>query len=110
MKSEENGDACSMRTCETPGCEKEARLQCPTCIKLQIQVSNVALLDFGHSTAFLSYFPSFRARFSAAKNASQAAGIFIRHSTSWPREATLLVVASLTGPSILGPVMFSPVS
>ena len=28
----------SMKTCETPGCEKEARLQCPTCIKLQIKV------------------------------------------------------------------------
>ena len=28
----------SMKTCETLGCEKEARLQCPTCIKLQIKV------------------------------------------------------------------------
>ena len=36
MKPEENG---SGRTCETPGCDKEARLQCPTCIKLQIQVN-----------------------------------------------------------------------
>ena len=36
MKTEENG---SLRTCETPGCDKEARLQCPTCIKLQIQVN-----------------------------------------------------------------------
>jgi len=36
MKTEENG---SLRTCETPGCDKEARLQCPTCIKLQIQGS-----------------------------------------------------------------------
>ena len=27
------------RTCETPGCDKEARLQCPTCIKLKIKVS-----------------------------------------------------------------------
>lgn len=36
MKPEENG---SGRTCETPGCDKEARLQCPTCIKLQIQGS-----------------------------------------------------------------------
>ena len=36
MKPEENGSA---RTCETPGCDKEARLQCPTCIKLQIQVN-----------------------------------------------------------------------
>ncbi len=26
-------------SCETPGCEKEASLQCPTCIKLNIQVS-----------------------------------------------------------------------
>jgi methionyl aminopeptidase len=26
-------------TCETPGCDKEAKLQCPTCIKLQIQGS-----------------------------------------------------------------------
>ena len=28
----------SMTTCETPGCDKEAKLQCPTCIKLNIQV------------------------------------------------------------------------
>jgi hypothetical protein len=47
-ESQENGatddDATSMamKSCETPGCDKEARLQCPTCIKLQIQV----LLDF----------------------------------------------------------------
>ena len=26
-------------TCETPGCSKDAKLQCPTCIKLQIQGS-----------------------------------------------------------------------
>ena len=25
--------------CETPGCDKQAKLQCPTCIKLQIQGS-----------------------------------------------------------------------
>ncbi len=24
--------------CETPGCDKEAKLQCPTCIKLEIKV------------------------------------------------------------------------
>jgi len=28
-----------MKTCETPGCDKEAKLQCPTCIKLSIQGS-----------------------------------------------------------------------
>jgi hypothetical protein len=27
------------RVCETPGCDKEAKLQCPTCIKLMIQGS-----------------------------------------------------------------------
>ena len=27
------------RTCETPGCEQPAKLQCPTCIKLNIQGS-----------------------------------------------------------------------
>ena len=27
------------RVCETAGCENEARLQCPTCIKLGIQGS-----------------------------------------------------------------------
>ena len=26
-------------SCETPGCDKEAKLQCPTCIKLHIKVS-----------------------------------------------------------------------
>ena len=26
-------------SCETPGCDKQAKLQCPTCIKLQIQGS-----------------------------------------------------------------------
>ena len=36
MKPEE--DEMAMKTCETLGCEKEARLQCPTCIKLQIKV------------------------------------------------------------------------
>ena len=28
-----------MNTCETPGCHNEAKMQCPTCIKLQIQGS-----------------------------------------------------------------------
>merc|ERR1711944_36544 len=37
MKPEE--DEMAMKTCETLGCEKEARLQCPTCIKLQIKGS-----------------------------------------------------------------------
>lgn len=27
------------RSCETPGCGEPARLQCPTCIKLNIQGS-----------------------------------------------------------------------
>ena len=27
------------QTCETPGCEKAAKLQCPTCIKLEIKGS-----------------------------------------------------------------------
>lgn len=39
MKPEDNGEAVSDKTCETPGCDKEARLQCPTCIKLNIKVS-----------------------------------------------------------------------
>ena len=25
------------KSCETPGCDKPAKLQCPTCIKLNIQ-------------------------------------------------------------------------
>ena len=28
-----------VKLCETPGCNKEARLQCPTCIKLGIEGS-----------------------------------------------------------------------
>ncbi len=31
--------AAAGQTCETPGCEKEAKLQCPTCIKLDIKGS-----------------------------------------------------------------------
>ena len=27
------------QTCETPGCDKAAKLQCPTCIKLEIKGS-----------------------------------------------------------------------
>jgi len=39
MKPEDCGEAGeNMTTCETPGCSKEAKLQCPTCIKLKIQV------------------------------------------------------------------------
>ena len=38
MKPEENSEGGAVRCCETPGCEKEAKLQCPTCIKLQIKV------------------------------------------------------------------------
>ena len=41
MKPEDNGAA---RTCETPGCDKEARLQCPTCIKLKIEVYSVSFI------------------------------------------------------------------
>ncbi|XP_077986323.1 methionine aminopeptidase 1-like [Glandiceps talaboti] len=35
----DGGDEMSMRTCETTGCDKSARLQCPTCIKLGIEGS-----------------------------------------------------------------------
>ncbi|KAK7111849.1 methionine aminopeptidase 1-like [Littorina saxatilis] len=32
-------DTTTSRVCETPGCDREAKLQCPTCIKLGIQGS-----------------------------------------------------------------------
>ena len=38
MKPEDNSEAGAGKSCETPGCDKEAKLQCPTCIKLQIKV------------------------------------------------------------------------
>lgn len=31
-----NGEEVVQRSCETPGCDKDAKLQCPTCIKLAI--------------------------------------------------------------------------
>ncbi len=31
--------AATGNSCETPGCDKEAKLQCPTCIKLDIKVT-----------------------------------------------------------------------
>lgn len=37
MKPESEGQKV---TCETPGCDKEAKLQCPTCIKLRVQVGS----------------------------------------------------------------------
>jgi methionyl aminopeptidase len=39
MKPEDDSEAGAVKSCETPGCDKEAKLQCPTCIKLQIKVS-----------------------------------------------------------------------
>ena len=44
MKPEENSEAGAVKCCETPGCEKEAKLQCPTCIKLQIKVGHEAII------------------------------------------------------------------
>jgi hypothetical protein len=42
MKPEESGETSeALTTCETPGCSKEAKLQCPTCIKLKIQVRSL---------------------------------------------------------------------
>ena len=39
MKPEDDSESGAVKCCETPGCDKEAKLQCPTCIKLQIKVS-----------------------------------------------------------------------
>lgn len=52
MKPEENGESGPMKVCETPGCEKEARLQCPTCIKLQIKVSLTNILKSQTQNSF----------------------------------------------------------
>ena len=41
MKPEDDSEAGAVKSCETPGCDKEAKLQCPTCIKLQIKVSTI---------------------------------------------------------------------
>ena len=47
MKPEDDSEAGAVKSCETPGCDKEAKLQCPTCIKLQIKVSIRSILDLG---------------------------------------------------------------
>jgi len=39
MKPEDDSESGAVKCCETPGCDKEAKLQCPTCIKLQIKGS-----------------------------------------------------------------------
>ena len=55
MKPEENGEAASDKTCETPGCDKEARLQCPTCIKLNIKVGLIEK-ENGKNTDYLKIY------------------------------------------------------
>ena len=92
----------SMKTCETLGCEKEARLQCPTCIKLQIKV--IYRMSVFHVRMFLYDF--FRALFSVAKNAFLAAGTFTKRYTSWPSRATQTKAVNPTGLIILGQAMF----
>ena len=47
MKPEDDSEAGAVKSCETPGCDKEAKLQCPTCIKLQIKVSIRSTSDLG---------------------------------------------------------------
>ena len=46
MKPEDDSEAGAVKSCETPGCDKEAKLQCPTCIKLQIKVSTYYKINF----------------------------------------------------------------
>uniref|UniRef100_A0A2K5N1M2 Methionyl aminopeptidase 1 n=2 Tax=Cercopithecinae TaxID=9528 RepID=A0A2K5N1M2_CERAT len=41
--------AVETRVCETDGCSSEAKLQCPTCIKLGIQGSYFCSQQFGRN-------------------------------------------------------------
>ena len=54
MKPEDDSEAGAVKSCETPGCDKEAKLQCPTCIKLQIKVSIRSTSDLGGKQLGLS--------------------------------------------------------
>ena len=58
MKPEDDSEAGAVKSCETPGCDKEAKLQCPTCIKLQIKVSIRSTSDLGGKQLGLSIRPA----------------------------------------------------
>ena len=57
------------RSCETPGCEQPAKLQCPTCIKLGIQViaEKTARIPAKHTSSTVAkYFVWGTSRFNKA--------------------------------------------
>ena len=60
MKPEDDSEAGAVKSCETPGCDKEAKLQCPTCIKLQIKVSTYLGLNscVPYCKLDMKYFPT----------------------------------------------------
>ena len=69
--------------CETSGCEKEAKLQCPTCIKLEIEGS-----FFCSQECFKGFWNEHKAVHKSAKAKSAAAGVNGVSSSSsynpWP--------------------------
>lgn len=98
--------------CESPGCDKPAKLQCPTCIKLNIQVSHIitfcldtyiklmtsslhSIVPFFVIEITKAFCHSFlkrkinacRVRTSATKTASSPIGTSIRTFTSSPSRA-----------------------
>ena len=58
------------KLCETTGCDKEAKLQCPTCIKLEIQGS-----FFCSQECFKGFWSEHKATHKTAKAKSASANV-----------------------------------
>ncbi|XP_074648327.1 methionine aminopeptidase 1-like [Tubulanus polymorphus] len=71
--------AASMKICETAGCGNEAKLQCPTCIKLHIPGS-----FFCNQECFKNSWKEHKAVHAKAKNEAKAASEALSNYNPWP--------------------------
>ncbi|EDO37168.1 predicted protein [Nematostella vectensis] len=72
-------DLVNSRTCETPACNKPAKLQCPSCIKLCIPGSY-----FCSQECFKGYWNEHKKQHKAAKTSGQNNSINTNSYTPWP--------------------------